>query len=497
MRTSAWFHKSLLVVAAVVLAALIVVAAWSLGAGRPPDNAAAQGGGVESADEPAVEPQFQEAAEAAVISGTWVMVDYQGSSPASDILYRVNSTAQAHGVPDTNGNPDDVINDFIKVYYIYWDGTCVPLGDECWELHAGPNVIPTGARGLLVDIKAITLKSTDNGLGTARARYRPDGGLLPLAVNEYWRGSQGMCPYDNCGEPYSFARDPAQLPPFNLVSPSPEEWQRNLCPDPYNNDVCQGPYGGAGENYGQALALMGGDAKPNYGSQQPRGGVVLDSRYDALADGGSWWYLVDNDLWDGPNTAAPVPDGMGADSMADVLYAGGFAKSPLPGSVYEPPISYIDQWAYCWAMPHDENNCFNWPETARLQPYDGLQFLSGAKSVFLATVMYDNGAYVDGRYAPGEPVIVSFYNGVAAYQWGAGGNKADTAVLVGYAGVTIVGYGNNFAYPCLGTPGDWQSYASCISGNANTVYGLVERPLVLDPSGMIEEWLPKRVELIP
>lgn len=299
--------------------------------------------------------------------------------------------------------------------------------------------------------------------------------ILPIAVNEYWRGSEGRCPYDHCGEPYSFVRDPAQPPPFSSTDGG-GTWFRNVCPDPYNADTCQGPYDGAGENFGKAFALLGADAEPNYGSPQPRSGVELDYRYDALEDGGTWNCLVDDDTWlyDVP----PVSDGVGKAAMQRVIRAGGYGRVPLPRAVLEPPPEHMGQWAYCWDTPPE--NCFNYPAGGRTEPYDALQFLSGTASSMLALTMKDNG-YVGGRYAPGQRIVVAVYNGYADY-WGQGSKKNDAAVLVGYFRAVIVGYGNHFDHPCEGTPGDWQSYTHCIYGNPSTVYGLAETPLVLDPT---------------
>jgi hypothetical protein len=266
----------------------------------------------------AVRREAQSAADAAAMAGTWAMVEYRGASPAADILMYVNQYAQANGVRDTNGNPNDIVNDNVRAYYVYFDGSCVPLGAECWELHTGPDVIPAGARGIEAAIsisqttffaRAVGVSQVQAG-ARATATYQPDGGILPIAVNEYWYGAQGHpenCPYENCGPPYSFVRTPAQLPPFRQVSTSPEVWARNICPDPYNENTCQGAYEGYSENFGQAFCLMGQDAYPADPSRQPRSAVVIDYRYDALDDNGLWHFLVDNDIWE--HDVTPLPPG--------------------------------------------------------------------------------------------------------------------------------------------------------------------------------------------
>jgi len=453
--------------------------------------------------------EAQSAADAGAIAGTWVMVDYPGGPcPGCDVLIKVNEYAEMNGVPDTHPG-DDIRNDNIEAYWVYFDGSCVPVGatTECQELHTWTD-IPAGAKGVhvLTHISTTTFFARAIGIGNiganarATATYNPDGGILPIAVNEYWLGSQGHCPYANCGEPYSFVRDPSQLPPFSSTDGG-LTWERNFCPDPYNDNTCQGPYEGTSENYGKAFAILGADAKPNYGSSQPRSGVMLDSRYDALENGGNWYLLVNNDAWLGPNTASPVADGQGADEMAEVMKSGGYSKKPIPRAVHEPPIDYITNpsgWSYCWALPHNEDNCFNYPASSRGSPYDTLQFLSGAKASFLAKTMYDDGNYVDGRFAPGERIVILVYNSVAGDQWGSGGNKSDAATVVGYFGARIVGYGNDFDHPCNGTPGDWASYTHCLKGNVNTTYAVADNdaPLVIDPSKLLNEFLPKKITLI-
>lgn len=322
------------------------------------------------------------------------------------------------------------------------------------------------------------------------------GGLLPIAANEYWLGSQGHCPYDNCGAPYSFVRDPYAPPPFSSTDGG-VTWQRNRCrsigPEPRVDDTCQGPYDGAGENVGRAFAVLGFDAPPTAGSSNPRGAVELDYRYDALLAAGTWHWLITSSQW--LHDVAPITDGQGKDMMAAVLAAGGYALTPLPQSVREPPSAYVDEWGYCWGTP--PTGCFNYPESGRAEPYDSLQFLSGATGVFLAQYMYDGGNYLGGRYAPGQRIVTAVFDGYAGAQWGPSGKRADNAVLVGYVGLVIVGYGNTFDPYCAGTPGDWQSFAPCISGTPNTLYGLVVPggELRADPTWLLQHFLPPSAEL--
>jgi hypothetical protein len=304
---------------------------------------------------------------------------------------------------------------------------------------------------------------------------------LPIAANEYWMGSQGDCPYANCGEPYSFVRDPEQPPPF-FSTDGGATWQRNYCPNPYNQETCQGPYAGAGENYGRAFALMGADAKPNWGSADPRGFVHLDWRYNALVDGQDGWYhLVADDTWVGPTDPAGSKE-----EMKEVIRSGGYCKVQIPGAVQEPPPyePYIGQWGYCWDTPGPDT-CFNYPETDRSPPYEVVEFLSGADSAKAAKMMYDDGDYLDGRYAPGQRIVIAVYNGYPGDHWGAGTYRDDAAVLVGYFRAVIVGYGNTFQDPCPCPPFDLECFQGCISGLPNTVYGLADSPLVLDPTPLL------------
>jgi len=466
----------------------------------------------------AIRREAQSAADAAAIAGTWVMVDYRGFSPVSDILYQVNQYAQQNGVPDTNGDPGDIINDNVKAYYVYFDGSCLLWENECWELHNGPSIIPPGARGIEVDatISQTTFFARAIGVSQvqasaqAAATYRPDGGILPIAVNEYWYGAQGHpenCPYENCGPPYSFVRTPAQLPPFRQISSSPERWERNACPDPYNEDTCQGAYEGYSENFAQAFCLMGQDAYPADPSRQPRSAVVLDYRYDALNDDGLWHFLIDNDIWE--HGVAPLPPGQGQQAMEEVIADGGYKKTPLPRALHEPPPAYYSEdWGYCWQGPPNADNCFNYPVEDRSAPYDVLQFLYGTQAGHLAHTMVENN-YQDGRYAPGQHIVIMVYNGYPGNNWGQSHNW-DCAVVVGYFGAVIVGYGNEFETPdagpgcskcrCNGTPGDWESYVHCIrsNGNPTSVYGLAspDGPLTIDPTQLIDEFLPKKISLI-
>lgn len=456
----------------------------------------------------------QSAADGAAIAGTWVIVDYSGESPRTDVLRRINTYAQANGVADTDGDPTNAVNNNILAWYVHFDGSYVMMkdangNDVPWEIHAGLDEIPAGAKGVEVQtsITKTTFFARAIGVDTVGAKARatavttPDGGILPIAVNEYWAGSQGKCPYAHCEEPYSFVRDPSEPEPFYTTNGG-ATWNRRFCANPYNDYTCQGAYGGYGENFGKAFALLGGDAKPNYGSMDPRSFVHLDYRYDAItAEGGDWHYLVANDQW--VHNVKPAGK---KDEMAAVIRAGGYSKVPIPIAVHEPPPTYrIDGWGYCWALPKNRDNCFNYPELGMSAPYGVVQSLSGTDAAKMAKEMYDNGQYVEGRFAPGQHIVIMVYNGFASEQWGKGGvnnEKEDAAVIVGYFGAVIAGYGNDFDKNCEKnyhpTPGDWTTYVPCISGNEQTVYGLAsgDAPLTIDPTPLIENFLPKMIYLI-
>ncbi len=334
-----------------------------------------------------VRREAQSAADGAAIAGTWVIVDYTGESAKADVLRAVNQYAQANGVFDTDGDPTNATNDNILAWYVHFDGSYVMNGTDPWEIHAGPDEIPSGAKGVEVqtDITNTTFFARAIGVNTVGARakatavYTPDGGILPIAVNEYWTGSNSKCPYEFCFDPadptlaYSFVRDPYEDPPFESTDGG-VTWERNWCGNQYNDYTCQGAYDGYGDNFGKAFALLGADAKPNFGSMDPRSFVHLDYRYDALNNDGDWHYLIANDQWAHDIT----PNGKKPE-MAAVIAAGGYSKVPLLLSVHEPPPGYfVNGWGYCWATPEDEDTCFNYPETGRDIPYGVVQSLSGA-----------------------------------------------------------------------------------------------------------------------
>jgi len=413
---------------------------------------------------------------------------------------QVNIYAQANGVPDTNADADDWINDNIQSYFVDISGNRVSP-----EMH-NTTMIPASARGVEVvtTITRTTFFARAIGVNQiaasalATAVYEPDGGVLPIAVNEYWAGSQGKCPYAHCGEPYSFVRnpDPSVPPPFTKVSDSPEEWKRNSCSeypaccDSDNNNVCQGAYQGYGENYGRAFAILGQDATPNYGSSDPRSFVHLDYRYDAVDEDGYWHILLNNDTWAEPQVPQTWGPEKRKDEMSNIFLEGGYRKVPLPGAMLEPPPERILEWGFCWAGAHP--GCFNLPSDVNHSPYCAVSFLPGADAAKEAKAMYQS-----GRYPPGTRVVIMVYNGASADQWGAD-KKNDVAMVVGYFGAIVVGYGNNFDHPCNGTAGNWQSFQSCISGNENTAYGVVgpKGDLRLSPQSLIDQFLPKKITLI-
>ncbi len=443
----------------------------------------------------------QSASDAGAIAGTWAMISLPpGADPQAPVLREANKAAEANGVPDTNGTPGDVINTHILAYYVDQDGNRIDFP----ELHdAGGLPRPSAARGVEV-VSTITQTTffaraigTDQVQATApaTARFKIDGGVLPIAVNEYWTGSQDQCPYANCAPPYSYVRNPVEEAPFR-TDDGGLTWARNICADPYNNNTCQGPYEGYGENYGKAFAILGADAKPLGGSMNPRSGVVLNCRYDAIINTGAWHELTGDNAWANPGQCA-IADGQGGADMEAIIRAGGYDRVPLPAALNEPPTEfYEDGWTYCWQEPYNEDNCFNWPEEDREQPYEVLQFLSGARAAQMARTMYDEGRFIDGRFAPGERIVIMVYNGYVM------DTDKDTAVLVGYFGAIIVGYGNNFDPNCEAnynpTPGEWETYDDCITGQPNTVYAVAApmAPLVINPEKLLDDFLPKKVVLI-
>jgi hypothetical protein len=450
--------------------------------------------------------QSQNAADGAAIAGTYVMVEYSGASPVADILRNVNTYAEANGVRDTNGGPGDPINDNVLAYYVDYDGNRLQLGGVDWELHAGPDIIPGNARGIEAVVAmsnttffARVIGQTEVRAGAfATAVYQPDGGILPIAVNEYWAGHNNKCPYTNCEEPYSFVRDPGEPPPFELLSGDPGDdtdvWGRIYCADPYNENTCQGPYEGYGENFGLGFALLGADAKPNYGSMDPRSFVHLDWRYNAIIDGqDGWYYLVTNDTFMGP-----IKPAGNKQEMSEVIKSGGYSKTPIPRALHEPPPARLQDWGYCWDTP-GADNCFNYPDANRTAPFDVLEFLSGADASKEAKSMYDDGNYIDGRFAPGERIVILVYNGASADTWGVPGSQDDAALIMGYFGAVILEYGNKYATNCNCAPFDFDCLQTCVDvGNPNTVYGMVGpgADLTIDPSKLLEEFLPKEITLI-
>ncbi len=331
----------------------------------------------------------QSASDAGAIAGTWAMISLPpGADPQAPVLREANKAAEANGVLDTNGVPGDVINTHLLAYYVDQDGNRIDFP----ELHdAGGLPRPSTARGVEVvsTISQTTFFARAIGqdevqaTAPATARFKIDGGILPIAVNEYWTGSNDKCPYENCAPPYSYVRNPAEEAPFR-TDDGGMTWVRNICADPFNNDTCQGPYEGYGENYGKAFAILGADAKPLDGSKNPRSGVVLNCRFDSLVPNGYWHELTGDNSWANPGQCA-MPDGQGGDDMEKIIRAGGYDRVPLPAALNEPPSEFYEEtWTYCWQDPPNEDNCFNWPEEDREQPYEVLQFLSGARAAQMA-----------------------------------------------------------------------------------------------------------------
>jgi Flp pilus assembly protein TadG len=312
-------------------------------------------------------------------------------------------------------------------------------------------------------------------------------GLTPVSVNEYWMGDGNLGGGGNpCGKPYN--SDPDRSP-YGIDHVYPDSFVRPPCdPGPQGQGLCLGPPEG---NVGPLIhpPLYNADCKGNSpitvyangpltadcsgdecrGRPTPRSGRVfaivgasaanpfepefkgiadLDDRINNSKQGVTdQWYHVSGSTF----TPVSMPQ---ANSTKDIVK------------------SYIDSGTYPNVAPTSvserfQSNNYPAPDSSHTYPdYSGQPFAStaiysGAIIGNTAADFYDNN-YSNGKYAPGKKILAAVYDGIV------GGNGSSRRItIVGFAMVTIFGYGNglNIAGPL---PTDIS-----VSGTNQTMYGYV------------------------
>jgi hypothetical protein len=323
----------------------------------------------------------------------------------------------------------------------------------------------------------------------ASAIAGPGGGnLTPITVNEYWMGDSplGGCPSSTaCGcpsnsTPFSsgpnFDRTPyaeAHVYPDSFLRPPCTVLGATNCTTPSNGNVgvlptlsCDpsgpggpiavtvlpnGPLtspcagndcrGRPSSTSGRVFAVVGGSARGNSAAFDIYGPLDLDNRNNISTVAGSWYNVIGNQF-----IAEPMP-------------------APTQKKVYE---NYTTEGKYPNALPTSVVEVFQPGYTTvtaytSSQPYATTAYFPGLGfGQEVAGFLYDGGNYLSGKYAPGQKIIVAVYDGIV----GDTGVNARTTI-VGFARITIFGYGNN-----LNVTGNTPSDIS-MSGPIHTMYGYV------------------------
>lgn len=342
--------------------------------------------------------------------------------------------------------------------------------------------------------------------------------LAPIAIDEYWMndgtfnpntgeddcdnprnpnirtGPQGRAPYGiHHVYPNSFARPPCSA--WLYADADNSDNSGNMCTNPTNGNINQFPakscdpnnspnvddsidlispngispngpltvdcttllgtdlYACTGRPMGKPRAsrvfpIVGLNAK-GINSDELRSIVDLDYRINT-SDGTGQWYRVAG------STFFPEPN---SDSQRNKDIAAGYIESGAYPNIT--PTSAIEFY-------RPQYYIINPPYTSS-EPYASVSFFSGQGTTKqLTEVFYDNGNYQGGKYAPGKKIIVAVYDGIV----GGSGNQSRTTI-VGFARVTIFGYGKNLGID------DASGYPYVITGPASdlTIYGYIEDAL--------------------
>lgn len=296
--------------------------------------------------------------------------------------------------------------------------------------------------------------------------------LAPISVNEYWMGdapigSTSPAATDAGRDPYgihhvypnSFVRSPygqinGNVNPLNVIPPAGSIRENGPLFAPCAGGDLECKKGKPTTNLaaGRVFAIVGGNARGNASAYNIFSLVDLDRRigYSFPPPDGQWYKVSGT-------TFTPLPF---ADSNPDKDIAAGYIASGLyPNTlpiavteVYQPGYTAVSQ--YTSACGNADNPC------ASISYFTG----QGLVGQMVNANFYDDGNYSGGRYAPGQKIIVAVYDGIV----GDNGNQHRTTI-VGFARVTIFGYGNNLIInPATGAPS--------VSGPHTTMYGYIAQP---------------------
>jgi hypothetical protein len=435
-----------------------------------------------------VRGQVQNAADASALAGAAIM--------ECDGLDLVQTDARDEAITFAaqnfaGGDPVQIITDGSNtlsedndITVGYWDGTEYHPGQQPVNaLHVRPRRTedsPGGKVALFFGRLVGWPEMEVSRLATAQGCLK---NLSPISVNEYWMGDDplGSCSparYDPDREPYgrnhvypnSFVRPPCgTLGANNCASPSNGNMTKlagikdcagitnavGLTPNGPLTVDCNtlGPGACDGRPPGKprasrVFAVVGGNARDNAAAYNIFGIIDLDLRIGfSNTAPGEQWYRVAGETFTTENNGSS-----GSDKSTTAGYiASGRYPHLLPTSVVE-----VYQPGYTAVTLYTSSN-----------PYASTSYFRGAGLLGQnsSANFYDRGNYSGGKYEPGDKVIVTVYDGIK----GGGSGSDSRTTIVGFAVVTIFGYGkemylNGSGQPMIGDP----------AANNNTMYGYIE-----------------------
>ena len=483
--------------------------------------------------------QLQGAADAGALAGAALLKceSYNGSNALQTTArnaaheYAFNNIAASQSV-DTKLNTGNDPNGDIIIGH--WDGTNftpepgtdLQIGalinavkvaprrtsEPATDIKAGGNPVSTFF-GKIFNIQTVNISTKAVAQGCVK--------LAPISVNEYWLGDEKITTNTDptsCQNPRNPDNADGRVP-YGIHHLYPNSFVRPPCPDSNHlfanitsGNRCTSPSNGNVERLptlscdppgptpavtvavienGPLISSCTTDeckkgrviVNPDTGNVTPSltagrvFAIVGSDAFSSSNDGGSMLSLIDLDSrspcskdnseggceeWYSPPNFNS--DQGKADSQMNKDVVAGYIKSGVYPYDLQINVNEVYQTGYVTTDPYPPTTP---PKLASTSYFRG----NGVVGPLVKANFYDNN-YAGGKYAPGKTIIVTVYDGIVS----AGGANQARVTIVGFARITIFGYGRDLQLDSLGIPSINDKFTP------TSMYGYVATPLDFKPT---------------